>query len=310
MTATAGNTVFRLLLVSKVCLGVLGNCILFLLYAYSSVCKPRLRKPITMVFMHLTLVNALTIMFHSMPYIISSYGVLCFWDDATCKAVLFLFRVTRGLSTCTTTFLSVFQALTISRTPAQLAWLKSRSSACILPSLLSFWILNPIMYFNVITNVESNCNSTVMSLGFSHPYCQTKFGRDNPTPIISSIVLRDTLFLVLMVAPSLYMVTLLYRHRRRARHLQSPKLASQPAPENTATHTILLLVSCFVFFYCSNNIVIVYSLYTLEKLNKSKGVLLMLSFSYPTLCPFLLMKNNRMVSRWITHSCYAKNDPL
>ncbi|XP_042556046.1 vomeronasal type-1 receptor 90-like [Dipodomys spectabilis] len=307
MTATAGETVFRLLFVSKVCLGILGNCVLFLLYAYSSVCKPRLQKPIAIVFMHLTLVNALTIIFESTPFIVSSYGVLCFWDDATCKAVLFLFRVTRGLSACTTTFLSTFQALTISHTPAQWAWLKSRSSTCILPSLLSFWILNSVIYFRMIKTVESNCNSTIMSRGFSHPYCQMNVERHTPSPIISSIVLRDALSLVLMVAPSLYMVRLLYRHHRRARHLHSPSLASQPAPENTATHTILLLVSCFVFFYCSNNIVTVYSLYTLEKLNNSKGVLLMLSFSYPTLCPFLLMKNNRMVSRWFTHLCYTKN---
>ncbi|XP_042556139.1 vomeronasal type-1 receptor 90-like [Dipodomys spectabilis] len=309
MTANAGDTVFRLLFVSKVCLGVLGNCVLFLLYAYSTMCKPRLRKPIAIVFMHLTLVNTLTIIFESMPFIVSSYGVLCFWGDAMCKAVVFLFRVTRGLSTCTTTFLSAFQALTISPTSAHCAWLKSRSSSCILPFLLSFWIFNSIMYFHMIKSVESNCNSTVMRLGFSHPYCQVKFGMDNQMSLISSSVLRDALSLVLMVAPSLYMVTLLSRHHRRARHLHSPSLASQPVPENTATHTILLLVSCFVFFYCSNNIVTVYSFYTPEKLNKSKAVLVMLSFSYPTLCPFLLMKNNRMVSRWITHSCYTKNNP-
>ncbi|XP_069856501.1 vomeronasal type-1 receptor 90-like [Dipodomys merriami] len=310
MTATPGDTVFRLLFVSKVCLGVLGNCILFLLYAYSSVCKPRLRKPIAIVFMHLTLVNALTIIFESMPYIVSLYGVLCFWDDAMCKAMLFLFRVTRGLSTSTTTFMSAFQALTISCTTAQLAWLKSRPSTCILLSLLSLWILNPIMYFEIITTVQSNCNSTIMSLGYSHPYCQSNFIRTTPMPIIGSFVLLDALFVVLMVAPSLYMVRLLYRHRRRVQHLHSAILASQPAPENTATHTILLLVSCFMFFHCSDNIVTMYSLWTLEKLNKSKGVLLMLSFSYPTLCPFLLMKNNRMVSRWFIHLCYTKNDPF
>ncbi|XP_069856517.1 vomeronasal type-1 receptor 90-like [Dipodomys merriami] len=310
MITTAGDTVFRLLLVSKVCLGVLGNCVLFLMYAYSSVCKPRLRKPIAIVFMHLTLVNALTIMFQSMPYIISSYGVLCFWDDAMCKAVLFLFRVTRGLSACTTTFLSTFQALTISRIPPKWAWLNSQSSTCILPSLLSFWILNSVIYFRMIKTVESNCNSTDMSQVFSHPYCQVNIERHTLSPIISSIVLRDALSLVLMVAPSLYMVRILYRNHCSARQLRRPSLASQPAPENTATHTILLLVSCFVFFHCSNNIVTIYSLYTLEKLNKSKGVLVMLSFSYPTLCPFLLMKNNRMVSRWITHLCYTKNDPF
>ncbi|KAM4825786.1 vomeronasal type-1 receptor 90-like [Thomomys bottae] len=300
MTATPGDSVFRFFLVSKVCLGVLGNSVLFLLYTYSSLCRPQLQKPIHIVFMHLTLVNALTLMFQSMPYMISSYGVPCFWDDTTCKAVLYLFRVTRGLSICTTTFLSAFQALTISPAHSRWAWLQSRSTACILVSLLCFWTLNSIIYFHIINTVESNCNSTVPSQGFSHPYCQTNFGKQYSQSFVPSIVTRDGLFLVLMLSTSLYMVTLLYRHRRRARHLHSPSLASQLAPKSRATHTILLLVSCFVFFYCTNNIVTVYSLYTLEKLSKSKAVTVMLSSGYPTLCPILLLKNNRMVARGIT----------
>ncbi|KAM4825510.1 vomeronasal type-1 receptor 90-like [Thomomys bottae] len=301
MTATPGDSVFRFFLVSKVCLGVLGNSVLFLLYTYSSLCRPQLRKPIHIVFMHLTLVNALTLMFQSMPYMISSYGVPCFWDDTTCKAVLYLFRVTRGLSICTTTFLSAFQALTISPAHSRWAWLQSRSTACILLSLLCFWTLNSIMYFFFIINtVESNCNSTVTGLEFSHPYCQAKIGIDKSMSFVPSIVTGDDLFLVLMHSTSLYMVTLLYCHCRRARHLHSPSLASQLAPESRATHTILLLVSCFVFFYCTNNIVTVYSLYTPEKLSKSKAVTVMLSSGYPTLCPLLLIKNNRMVARGTT----------
>ncbi|XP_012883012.1 PREDICTED: vomeronasal type-1 receptor 96-like [Dipodomys ordii] len=181
-----------------VCLGILRNCVLFLLYTHSSMCKPRLRKPIAIVFMHLI------------------YGVLCFWDDAMCKAMLFLFRVRWGLSACTTTFLSTFQALTISCTPAQCVWLKSRSSACIHPSLLSFWIFNSVIYFHMIKTVESN-------------------------------------------GPP-------YQHHKTAQHLHSSRLASQPATENTATHIILLLVSCFMFFYCSNNIMDFYYFYTAVKI--------------------------------------------
>ncbi|XP_048224906.1 vomeronasal type-1 receptor 4-like [Perognathus longimembris pacificus] len=291
---------FRILLLSKVCLGVLGNCVLFLVYTYSSVRQPQLRKPINTVFMHLTLVNALTIMFESTPFLISSFGVTCFWDDTTCMVVLYLFRVTRGMSICTTTFLSAFQALTISPAHARWAWLKSRSASCILPSLLSFWFLNSLVYFYVVEPVVSNCNSTATGTGFSHPFCQVRSG-NNSAPLVSSFVLQDVLFLVLMITTSLYMVILLRRHCQRARHLHNGSLTSQPRPKNRATNTILTLVSCFVFFYCCNNIVTLYSLYTHEKWNNSKGATVLLSFGYPTLCPFLLMKNNRMFSQWTTH---------
>jgi hypothetical protein len=50
-----------------------------------------------------------------------------------------------------------------------------------------------------------------------------------------------------------------------------------------ATHSILLLVSCFVFFYCANNIVTLYVFYTCEKIPRLEVPSGILSSCYPIL---------------------------
>jgi vomeronasal1 receptor len=96
-----------------------------------------------------------------------------------------------------------------------------------------------------------------------------------------------------MMCTSLYMVQLLYRHHRRAQHVHSPSLSSQSSPENRATHTILLLLSSFVFFYFLHNVIALYRFHRPEENPHLEKVIGILSLCYPTICPFVLMKNNK-----------------
>jgi vomeronasal1 receptor len=107
--------------------------LLFLLYVCIFLFQPHLKNPIYIIFMYLTMVNTLPIIFGLIPDIMSSFGVKHFLGDAGCKVVLYLFRVTHGLSICTTSYLSAFQAITISPRNSKWAWLKSQLSICILP---------------------------------------------------------------------------------------------------------------------------------------------------------------------------------
>ncbi|KAM4825508.1 vomeronasal type-1 receptor 4-like [Thomomys bottae] len=276
----------------------MGNSLLSLLYLYTFLVQPHLKKPIDAIFMHLTLVNILNLPLTLLPNIMASFGVQRFLDDVGCKAVMFLFRVTRGLSICTTSLLSVFQAITISSVQAQCVWLKSKSSLWIFPSFLFFWILNMAMYVPVITDMKAKRNFTLVGSGFSNAYCNTQVIKPTTSwHYICVLLARDLMFVILMISTSLHMVKLLYQHHQRTQHLHSPSLASQPAPENKATHTILLLVSCFVFFYCSNNIVNFYYFYTPVKIQTMEVIICILSSCYPTMFPFLLLKNNKILSK-------------
>ncbi|XP_004597254.2 vomeronasal type-1 receptor 4-like [Ochotona princeps] len=293
-----GDTIYSFVLICQVCIGVMANSLLFLIYAYTFLIQPHLRKLIDSIFMHLTMANILTIMFQSIPHIMSSFRVKDFLDNIGCQTFLYLYRVTRGLSICTTSLLSVFQAITVSPSHSKWAWLKSQLSKWILPSLLSFWVINMLIYTSIIVTVRARSNYTIVGTKFVHAYCQTKTFHDRITGLFESvIVIHDVLFMLLMIGSSLYMVFILYRHRRRARHIHSLTHSSESSAENKATRTILSTVLCFVLFYVANNFVTFYALYSHEKNARLVGITGLLSSCYPAFCPFLLMKNNKIISK-------------
>lgn len=94
--------------ITQICIGLMGNSLLFTLYMYTSLTQPHLRKPMDFILIHLTLVNILTIVFRSIPDTMSSLGARDFLDDVACKATIYIYRVAWGLSICTTSLLSVF----------------------------------------------------------------------------------------------------------------------------------------------------------------------------------------------------------
>ncbi|XP_032254912.1 vomeronasal type-1 receptor 1-like [Phoca vitulina] len=67
--------------------------------------------------------------------------------------------------------------------------------------------------------------------------------------ISSCHVYAGFLLFFFMIWTSFHMVIVLFRHHKTPTHIHSPSLSPQSFPETKATHTILLLVSCFVFFY-------------------------------------------------------------
>jgi vomeronasal1 receptor len=153
----------------------------------------------------------------------------------------------------------------------------------------------------VIKNTKAKSNFTLFGPGFSHVYCENERFEDGRSRLyLSLMIIRDLLLVVFITGMSLCMVSLLYRHHRRAQHVHSSSLSSQLSPENKAIHSILLLITCFVFFYCANNVMTLFAFYTPEKIPTMEGISGILSSFYPTICPFLLMKNNKIISQFIS----------
>ncbi|KAM9226282.1 vomeronasal type-1 receptor 4-like [Dugong dugon] len=189
-------------------------------------------------------------MFRLIPDIMASFGVREFMDNVDCKVVLYIYRLTRGLSICNTSFLSAFQGVSISFSNSKWAWLKYKISTCIFPSFLFFWIINMLIYIRIIISVQANKDFTVVGSGYHLVYCKCKqFEYDFSVACVSAMTIRDLLFVGLMIWTSVYMVNVLFRHHRRVHYLHSTSLSSQPSPENKATQSILCLVRCFVFFH-------------------------------------------------------------
>ncbi|XP_038196610.1 vomeronasal type-1 receptor 4-like [Arvicola amphibius] len=293
---TVGNSVLGVFLISQLCVGVIGNTSLFILYIYTFLFKPHFKKLIDLLFMHLTVANMVTIVFTLIPDIVSFFEVPNFLDDVGCKAVLCIYRITRGLSISTTCILSTFQVITVTPGNSQWAWLKHKLSTWTFSSLLCSWLINLAIYGYMVEMVIAKTNSTQGGNGYLHAYCQNRnFGNKNSGSFLSIIFMHDLFYVAIMIWTSLYMVILLYRHRKRAQYLRSPSLSSQQSPELRATHSILLLVSCFVILYWLNNFITLYGFYSQTKIPKLEGINAFWATCYPTICPFLIMKNNKLI---------------
>jgi vomeronasal1 receptor len=148
---------------------------------------------------------------------------------------------------------------------------------------------------------QANSNSTVLGSGYSQASCQTQPLEHNHLIALTSVmVIRNVFCLVLMMWTSLYMVHLLYKHRRRVQYVHRASLSSQPSPENKATHSIIFLMTSFILFYFLHSFTSLYRLYMTEENLCLEKIFLILSLCYPTICPFVLMKNNKILSTLIS----------
>ncbi|XP_047573489.1 vomeronasal type-1 receptor 1-like [Lutra lutra] len=293
----SSDIIFGIFFIFQICIGFMGNSLFFTLYMYTFLILPHKKKPLDMILAHLTLANALTLIFRGIPLIMSSFGIRLKMGDTGCKIVLYIQRVTRSISLRITALQSTFQAVTITPSNHKWAWLKHRISVFIQPSLLFFWMINMIIYPVVILQTEANRNATVDGLGYYSHYCKSNaYDRHVASLSQSTVFIRDFFFLSLMTCNSIYMV-FLYRHHKTAQNVRNAIQSSSRSPENKAIHVILILVSCFVFFSWTNTFLSVYSFYTSKKEQQPEKFSNFFSSCYPTICSFFLVKNENRISR-------------
>ncbi|XP_053513696.1 vomeronasal type-1 receptor 3-like [Artibeus jamaicensis] len=292
------DTPFGVFLTIQTGVGFLGNCLLFMLYMYTLFTLPHKKKPADGILAHLTLANSLTVLFRGVPNIISSFGMRPEISDTECKLVLYIQRVTRGISLCTTSLQSLFQAVTIAVSGCKWAWLKNNISRLIQPSIFFCWIINMVMYSEVILKTVANRNISDITSFYHSPFCKVSmYDHYVAVTFLSSMIIQDSLFLSLMACSSIYMVTVLTKHHRTAQSIRSSARCSGSSPESKATQVILTLVCCFVFFYWTNSFLTAYSHFG-NKLNwQLENINNFISSCYPTICPFILMKNEKRIFR-------------
>ncbi|XP_073078052.1 vomeronasal type-1 receptor 4-like [Manis javanica] len=205
-------------------------------------------------------------------------------------------RVSRGLSLCTTSFLSMFQAVIIMPSNSRWAWLKPKIPTCIFPAFLLFWIINMLIYIWLIIVIVASHNTTEVVQKYSLKYCSGKNSdRHHRDAFLVSIVIQEVLCMFFIIWTSVYVVRLFFTHRRTVQHIHRTSLCPRASPEAKATHTILALVSCFVFFYWTNNCLTIYVSYRRD-VQGLENIAVFLSYGYPAICPFVLIKNSNRQS--------------
>ncbi|XP_035293163.1 vomeronasal type-1 receptor 4-like [Cricetulus griseus] len=228
--------------------GTLGNISVSMNYMFSWWAGPE-KKPIHLILIHLAFTNIIILLAKGFPNTVAAFGLRNFLDDIGCKTLIYLERVARGLSICTSSLLTVVQAIIIS--PRASGWRRFRPKSAwhILPFFSFFWMLNALISMNLIHSITSiNLNISKLKNGYN--YCHFMLESQKTKWIVLPLmVLRDAVFQGAMGGASGYMVLLLHKHHQHVLYLQNSKLLYRTPPELRAAQSVLLLMLCFVFFY-------------------------------------------------------------
>uniref|UniRef100_A0A8C9PKP8 Vomeronasal type-1 receptor n=1 Tax=Spermophilus dauricus TaxID=99837 RepID=A0A8C9PKP8_SPEDA len=275
-------------------LGIVGN--IFVLVKYICILR-RTMKSIHLILIHLAFTNTMTLLTKGMMRTISSFVLKNLLGDVACKIAIYLNRVARGLSICTTSLLTVVQAITISPRASRWGRLQPRSAWHLLPLLLLLWILNSLISMNLPFYVKNISSMNTSEISKNNDYCY--FQPENRIIrwiFLTLMVLRDAGFQGVMGGASGYMVFLLHKHHQHVLHLQTSKLLHRTPPEVKAAKSVLLLMLCFLFFYwadCFDSLYITFSFRT-DPIAVSLHEFL--TVGYAILSPFVLIHRDGKIA--------------
>ncbi|XP_021486044.1 putative vomeronasal receptor-like protein 4 [Meriones unguiculatus] len=228
--------------------GTLGNVSVSMNYMFRWWGGPE-KKPLHLILIHLAFTNIIILLSRGLQKTIAAFGLINFLDDMGCKILVYLERVARGLSICTSSLLTVVQAIIIS--PRASGWrrLRPKSAWHILPFFLCFWILNALISMNLISSLRSTTlNMSQIKDGYNYCYFMPE-SQKMKWIFLPLMVLRDAVFQGAMGGASGYMIFLLHKHHQHVLYLHNSKLLYRTPPELRAAQSVLVLMLCFVFFY-------------------------------------------------------------
>nr|XP_051685865.1 vomeronasal type-1 receptor 4-like [Oryctolagus cuniculus] len=290
-----------IIFVSQTGVGFLGNILLLLCYRFLS-CTGRGITHMDLILHNLIVANCLVLLSKGIPQTMAAFGLKYLMDDFGCKLVFYVHRVARGASLSATSLLSGFQAITISLSSPQWMELKVKALKSVRLSILLCWTLhllvNSIVPMYITAMGESNNLTEKKDLGFCSGIII-----DRSISLWYSMMFSftDVLYLVLMIWASGCMLIISYRHKQKVLHIHSKNLSPKCSPETRATHSILMLVSTFFYFYALSSFFTFY----MSLFDKPSWWLVnttaVIASSFSCVSPFVLISRDPRVSRlWYT----------
>ncbi|NP_001160918.1 vomeronasal 1 receptor cavPorV1R668 [Cavia porcellus] len=283
----------------EVIIGITANTVLLLFHIFTFLCKHR-PKPLDMAISQLALIHMVLLV--TMAVIATDiFGFEDWWNDLLCKSVIYVNRLMRALSICTTCLLSVLQAITLSHRNSCLATFKQKSTHHYPCCLVFLWIFNLLLNSRYLVSIGATPNETSQRLMFVTESCsQWPISYLFRYIFLSLVNIQDISFIVLMALSGGYMVSLLCRHKRQFQHLHSTSLSPKASPEEKATQTILLLMGFFIIMYLLDCVTFS-SLGVLWKNDPIHHCVQMLvGNAYATICPFVLMSTEKRMIKCLT----------
>ncbi|XP_051018366.1 vomeronasal type-1 receptor 4-like [Acomys russatus] len=274
---------------SQITVGMLGNSsILFHYVVLISTGKHLMAKD--MIMKHLTFANCLSLIARGIPQTLSDYGFKDFLDDIGCKLVVYIFRITRGVSLYAMCLLSCFQAITIS--PRNSRWMNLKHGAAKYtgPSCSLGWLVNLLLNIMALARVSGPRHKENVTDRMSYEYCSWSTSGNLATSLYMFLLcFSDGLCLGLMLCSSVSMVTILYRHKRQVKYIHSAQHPLKVSPADRATQTVLILVCTFVMSYSFSSVMVIFTTYSKYPMLWRVSLFTFLEICFPIFCPFVLI---------------------
>ncbi|XP_044536258.1 vomeronasal type-1 receptor 4-like [Gracilinanus agilis] len=281
-------------------IGFLWNCVVLFLNIYNFLIAHRIRHK-NLIISHLTFSNALLLLFGGIPSATRIWKMKCLLEDLGIRIITYMQTMGRGLSLDSTCLLSVFQAITISPNNSRWVQLKIRAPKCITQCILLCWVFNLLLDVIIFFYPTSPQNSTDSKYGCNTGYRSLDMNTEDHLKIRILSCVHDSFFLCLMTFSSVYMVVILYRHKRHVNHIHNNSRFTKISAETRATQAILLLVSTFVLFNVLSPVFMLYMSYFKYQNPWMIHTSVFLSLGFPTVSPFLLISVDKQIRRTCAH---------
>ncbi|KAM6173937.1 LOW QUALITY PROTEIN: vomeronasal type-1 receptor 90-like [Erethizon dorsatum] len=287
----------------EVSIGIIANIILLLFYVLIFLLEHR-PKPIDLTIGHLALIH-IGMLVTTCFTAIDIFGFQGLGDDIKCKSVIYLHRVMRGLSICTTCLLSVLQAITLSPRSSCLAKFKQKSLTQNLCCFLFLWVFNMLISSQFLISTIATPNVTSHNLMFVTRSCSLWPISYLLKYIYFLLMTLQEMFLIgLMGLSNVYMVSLLYRHKRQSQHLHSTNLCPKASPEQRATQTLLSLMSVFIVVYALDCVITSTSGVFWKRNQIHHFVQMLVSNGYATISPLVVISTEKRMIKCLISMCW------
>ncbi|NP_001160982.1 vomeronasal 1 receptor monDomV1R1261 [Monodelphis domestica] len=274
----------------QIIIGVLGNFYLICHYYFHFKIQKSPRR-IHLILIQLSFANAMFLLCRGIPMTIYSWGWTFFLNDVVCKIITYLQRVFRGLSICSTSLISIFQAIVISPSSTKWAILKDTLHKTMVPCCILCWMLNLLKDAALLVYINGPRNITKSKWKNKTRYCYMDTYNIDRLKFQYLSAFYDFITVAAMTISTGYMVFVLYQHRQQVQHIHSTKVYSRVSPEIRATKVILLLVSIFFFFNSACAIITIYVDYFKAFSPWQLYVPMFLSMSFQAVSPLVLIRS-------------------
>ncbi|CAH7400956.1 vomeronasal type-1 receptor 4 [Phodopus roborovskii] len=309
MKMSSSNMAVGIFLFSQITVGMLGNSLILIYYVILIFTGKHLMHK-DLIIEHLTFANFLSIISRGIPQTMSDFGFKYFLDDIGCKLIMYIYRISRGVSLYAMCLLSCFQAITISPSNSRWMKLKHRATKFIGPSCSLSWLVHLLLNIWTPARVSGPIYNKSTTTRMSYGYCSWfAYGNVATALYIFLLCFSDGLCLGLMACSSVSMVIILYRHKGQVKHIHSAQYFLKVSPEERAAQTILMLVCVFVIFYSFSSIVVIFSTYYKAPMLWAVSVFLFLEICFPIVCPYVLISNIKASSSIFLSCCSKRNLP-